>query len=304
MKWNNLDVLEDASEIIHYNQPGIPIYIVESDLKHFPDKRALCHWHDDIEILYVSNGHMDYNVNGNVITLNEGDAVIVNAKQLHYGFSADGSDCIYYCLVFKPEVLFHNDILYERYVSPIVMAQEIPCTLLLSKKPQDRKILALIPEIYRLQARKELVYELKIISLLQKFWSLWYQLLQPEFCIVNDQIDQNITIQKQMVLFIHKNYAQKLQIEDIAEAGNVCRTKCCQIFKKYFHSSPIEYLNTYRLEKACGLLAKSNDSGTITEIALACGFNSSSYFAEIFRKKKGCSPREYKGYYVEKYPSL
>lgn len=295
MRLNNLDVLEDVSEIVHYNQQGIPIYIVESDLKHFPDKRALCHWHDDIEILYIVKGHMDYNVNGNVITLNKGDAVIVNSKQLHYGFSADGTDCIYYCLVFKPEVLFHNDILYERYVSPIVWAQEIPYTLLSSEKAQDKRILALFPEICRLQTKQELGYELEIIALLQQFWSLWYQILYPEFSVVNDQIDKNIKIQKQMVLFIQNNYVQKLRIQDIAEAGNVSRTKCCQIFKKYFHSSPIEYLNTYRLAESCKLLVKSDQS--ITEIALACGFNSSSYFAEIFREKKGCSPREYKLHY-------
>ena len=56
--------------------------------------------------------------------------------------------------------------------------------------------------------------------------------------------------------------------------------------------TPNDYLNSFRLEKSMELL-RTTDM-TATEIAFHCGFNSASYFAEIFKKQKGCSPKEYR----------
>ena len=38
-----LDLMHDASEIVHYDTAGIPLYIRTGNLDHYPDKRALCH---------------------------------------------------------------------------------------------------------------------------------------------------------------------------------------------------------------------------------------------------------------------
>jgi len=39
-----------------------------------------------------------------------------------------------------------------------------------------------------------------------------------------------------MIVYIQKNYQQKLTISDIASAGNISRTKCCQYLKTALHS--------------------------------------------------------------------
>lgn len=59
----DIDIMQDASEIIHYDRPGIPLYIHTSSLSSYRDMRALCHWHEDIEFIYVLNGMMNYAVN-------------------------------------------------------------------------------------------------------------------------------------------------------------------------------------------------------------------------------------------------
>lgn len=41
-------VMQDASEIVRYDEVGIPLYIREGLLSSYPDHRALCHWHEDI----------------------------------------------------------------------------------------------------------------------------------------------------------------------------------------------------------------------------------------------------------------
>lgn len=38
-----IDMMPDGSEIIHYDKPGIPLYIQTGELSSYPNKRALCH---------------------------------------------------------------------------------------------------------------------------------------------------------------------------------------------------------------------------------------------------------------------
>ena len=63
-------------------------------------------------------------------------------------------------------------------------------------------------------------------------------------------------------------------------------------FKKITHHSPIDYINRYRVEMAWLKLAHTNDS--ITNIALACGFNDVSYFIKLFHRYKETSPLKYR----------
>lgn len=45
--------MQDASEIVHYDKPGIPLYIRFGKLSYYPNMKALCHWHEDIEFIYI-----------------------------------------------------------------------------------------------------------------------------------------------------------------------------------------------------------------------------------------------------------
>lgn len=97
-----------------------------------------------------------------------------------------------------------------------------------------------------------------------------------------------------MISFIYKNYNSKITLDEIAGSGNICRSKCCRIFSKYLMQSPIDFLNTYRLEMSRNMLSSTDKS--ITEIALSCGFNHLSYFSEMFQRQFKCTPSEYKAH--------
>ena len=95
-----------------------------------------------------------------------------------------------------------------------------------------------------------------------------------------------------MIGYIQKNFANKILLKDISAAGNCCKTKCTALFQKYLNSSPILYLNQYRLEKSVFLL--KNTSMSITEIAYACGFSNTSYFCMSFRQNYDITPNAYR----------
>ena len=95
-----------------------------------------------------------------------------------------------------------------------------------------------------------------------------------------------------MAAYISLHYGEKLALEDIAAAGHVSRSKCCQIFRRFMGQTPIEYVNTYRLKRSRDLLLETEKS--VTEIALACGFNHLSYFSRIFFQAFGATPSEFR----------
>ncbi len=63
----DIEIMQDASEIIHYDSPEISYAVQERSLSNYTDMRALCHWHDDLELLYIFDGEMNYEVNGQKI---------------------------------------------------------------------------------------------------------------------------------------------------------------------------------------------------------------------------------------------
>jgi len=82
-------------------------------------------------------------------------------------------------------------------------------------------------------------------------------------------------------------------LEQMAEACGLRTTA----FVKYCHDvtneSPINYLIQARLNHAADLLRRDADH-SITDIALACGFTSSQYFATAFRRLYRCTPTAYR----------
>ena len=105
-----------------------------------------------------------------------------------------------------------------------------------------------------------------------------------------DKNAEDILALTAMIGYVQKNYPNKILLKDISSAGNCCKTKCTSLFQKYLSSSPLLYLNRYRLEKSIFLLR--NTAMSVTEVAYTCGFSNTSYFCELFHKYYHITPRQ------------
>lgn len=281
----NLDVLGDGSEKIHYQNPEIPIYIVYGNLAAFQNMAALSHWHEDVEFLMPVKGYLYYTVNGEQIKIEEGNAIFVNSRQLHYGFSADGTDCEYICVCFKADLLNAHRQLYEKYVLSVVVNNQFPYCVMEKEYKEYARSLELIRELADCTEK-----DMRVLGKLHELWQEIYNLTEASQSVFVSGRDMQKL--KKMIAWIHLQYTEHISLEQIAKEGHVSRNKCCEIFKKYMGHTPNDYVTSFRLEKAGELLTITD--GTITEIALSCGFNSASYFTEVFSRKKGCTPKEYR----------
>lgn len=286
-------IMRDTSEIGRYDEVGIPLSIREGLLSAYPNHRALCHWHEDIEWVYIRSGQMNYYMNGKRVLLNTGEALMVNSRQMHYGYSENGQDCDFIRILCHPKIFITNSVLYQSYIAPVLSNPSLEYLHLKPEFPEDAEALQLLPEILRIKKEHPAAYEIEAAALLSL---LWCRLLRSHPMMPNEAAakpkEPDLLVQRDMVSYIYSHYSESINLDEIAAAGKVCHNKCCQIFRRYLNQSPIDFLNHYRLEVSCHLL--NNTKLSIAEICTACGFNHQSYYSKIFLRTYSCSPRDFR----------
>lgn len=287
-----LKLFPDDSEDISYNFLDFPIRAKCARLCHYPNMAAANHWHDDFEFTVILEGEMTYSVNGKKHLLRQGQAIFINSQQMHYGFSRDGLDCEFICLLITPSLVSNVNRIKEHYLTPIQDDSSHPYFIFEPTVTWQRQFIDQLTEIYQLCQEETTGFELHVMSLFYSICASLYSHVKQDQHHLESIPDLTLENLKLMIGYIQQSYPDKLTLNDIAASGNVCRSNCCKIFKQLLGKSPITYLTEYRLEKSIRLLKNSNAS--ITEIALLCGFSNSSYFTETFRKVIGCTPSQYR----------
>jgi AraC-like DNA-binding protein len=92
--------------------------------------------------------------------------------------------------------------------------------------------------------------------------------------------------------FLNEHYGEKIALNDMATAANCSASHFSRIFKEETGIAPSDYIMKVRLDYAKRMLR--SDEKTLTQIALDCGFNSSSYFSHCFSRAFNISPSDFK----------
>ena len=281
------NIITEKSEQIHYKDSYIPYYVIRT-FGRLPGTSGIMHWHQDIEIIVVLRGTLHLEVSGVMHHITEGNGVFINAKEIHRGTSRD---CDHICLRLNPILLCVNEYYEQNYVMPVLNHPDLRMLELDQNIQWHKQIIEMTEEIYMFDAAGEAGMPLLIERYFFDIWQVLYKNCPPIKRITSAESLQMTTL-KNMMGYIQENYREQIRLKDIAEAGNVSVSTCSNLFSRLIHQSPVSYLLTYRLHEAQKLL--QNTSLTITEIASASGFNSSSYFTEIFHRETGMTPIQYR----------
>jgi len=102
----------------------------------------------------------------------------------------------------------------------------------------------------------------------------------------------------QAIAYINSHFSEKITVEDLASQA-ACSTGHFTIgFKSVTGMTPLDFIKMIRIQKARNMLINSGKS--ITEIALGCGFNTSSYFSSCFLRKYKTTPSAYRQSFQQK----
>ncbi len=95
--------------------------------------------------------------------------------------------------------------------------------------------------------------------------------------------------------YVKDNYHQKITLTGVSSKVHISEESFSRFFSNFLGKPFFTFLNEYRINAACNLLIETNL--TVSEVALASGFESLPFFFRQFKKYKGCSPRHFKSVY-------
>lgn len=92
--------------------------------------------------------------------------------------------------------------------------------------------------------------------------------------------------------FIEEHYNEELTLQQAAEYAGISPGYLSTLFHQQLDCGFVEYLNQFRVERACTYLQQSYFK--TYEIAYKVGFRDEKYFSKVFKRIKGKSPSEYR----------
>lgn len=245
------------------------------------------HSHNHMEIAYIISGKAIFNINNISYDVEEGDVVLINPEQAHYGMPVSTE---------KPSLEFFmgfSNFKFNNMIENTLFLNEYPIikTNALSRK----KFLNLIDFITEENSLQQTGKDFMLKSYLTQFILLAIREKQQENNITSESKKSNIS--KEMLTYFHEHFAEKISLEQIAKNLYLSPFYISKIFKEEIGETPINYLIKVRLENAKDLLLKNHDL-SIKEISSIVGYEDAYHFSKSFKKYYGLAPAEYKKLHI------
>ncbi|MDF2541373.1 MAG: transcriptional regulator, AraC family [Herbinix sp.] len=262
-----------------------PIAYYHIDPNH-PRYQMPYHWHPEYEIIRILSGTFHLTLDSQSFVVKQGDILFLQDGVLHGGIP---EQCIYECLVFDPKLFLKENHICAKLTKRLI-EREIG---ILQHLPQDREILRdTVDHLFHTMSDQKFGYEYLIQGYLYQLLGIVLQeYLFEEKTTAAPSSYQHVLQFKKVLSYIEMNFTEHITLETMAKIAGMNAKYFCRFFKAMSYRTPIDYLNYYRIERACEQLSVARES--MTEVALNCGFNDISYFIKTFRKYKGVTPKQY-----------
>lgn len=283
-------------ELKNHGSYEFPVLISYERLSYFDTHEFSWHWHPEIELTFVIEGDIAYQVNDNLYNLRAGEGLFCNTNVLHSGHRLHSPDCSYLSITFHPRLLYgySSSVIQNKYMKHILKNSSLSSIHFTPEFSWQKEVLHLIKKIGTLDKERPISFELQIqITLL----SIWQQIfehiqIQESDFLENDRDTERI---RRIMEYIQLHYAEKITLEHLADQIHLCKSESCRLFKRYMNVSMFDYLLDYRVERSLELLRQSPSD--ITWIAGQVGFSNPGYYSKIFKRKMNCTPLEYRKKY-------
>ncbi|RXK83236.1 helix-turn-helix domain-containing protein [Filimonas effusa] len=250
------------------------------------------HHHEEFELNFIRNARGAQRVIGNHIEeIGDLELVLVGPNLQHGWFT-------HRCKSRKIEeitVQFHRDLFPERFLHRNQMS-----ALRTMFERSLRGILfpakattALMPRLKALTQAQGFPSVLDLLTLLHELSVVKPITILSDIAFTpKESIAYNSRRIHRVMEFINGNFQKTASLEDAAAIAGMAPVSFSRFFKTRTGKTYIDTLNEIRVGNASRMLIDTTQS--IAEIASRCGFNNLSNFNRIFKKKKICTPKEFR----------
>lgn len=246
------------------------------------------HWHNEVELIYCISGSFDVYINKKDYRVHSGQAVFVSSFDSHeYTNVAAATEILRITL--GPIIIKKNfNLLAEiSYENPIFSAKDNSLVF-----AELESVLTKLADV--LKGEESATKEWEITSCLHWLSVILYKHRDSTPGVAQEK-KKRMKARRcvdEAIEHIHKNFKEKITLEDVAKICCYEKSSLCKLFKLATKMSFYQYLSSYRISAACTLLTESKES--IADIGEMVGIPEPKTFGRLFKKALGISPGEYR----------
>ena len=250
------------------------------------------HVHPFTELFYCVKGRGQFIIEDEKILMEDDDILIVNSNIRHTEIPIEGEDFAYIVIGINGiSVLTENSFAlgkindsttYSDYLGSFVLKE--------SFKNESKDIREILNRIVSEMEEQKTYYKQVSNIYLQLLVLLILRKLKNKSVISNEP-DRNRQLEY-VKKYMDQHYSRDITLDQLANMTYINKFYLVHEFKKQYGLTPIDYLLNKRIEVSKELLATADYS--MEEIALSVGFNSQSYFNQVFKKKTKMTPTQYR----------
>ena len=247
------------------------------------------HYHSHYEILYIESGSRTISINETKhIELNPNNIALLPPNIIHATTSNSDN---------QSRVLINISSSLIKEIVDFSSNHIIACfdTMFLPLNPYDIKtIKAFIQQLIFIQAEpnsylKQEKIKVTVSSLLIALSDINYRYTNNNLSY-KDQFEKMLNIDS-IIEYISSHYYENITLSDLARKVAMSKQHFIRVFTEKYQTTPIKYLNMFRVITAQRLL--ESNTMNVTEVFKACGFNSSAHFSRVFKEITGITPKAY-----------
>lgn len=245
------------------------------------------HWHEELEIIYCAKGSLDLRIPSRTYLIKQGAIAVLNTNVIHYIICGD--DALLQSFVFNSKLITgtSSSSFAKKYIMPLMNCKSFDCYI------YHDKYTNLFKEAFSSIKDESFAYEFIVRNNLSQILLDLYTQFETKFDLIPSTLNTNTQRIRTMISFIKANYASPLNIQKISDTVNISKRECLRCFKKTLQISPMQYLIRYRIIKSAELLV-NNPTKNIDQIGYECGFESPSYYTQLFKRYYNCTPTEFR----------
>lgn len=289
----------DYNENTQHGTSQFPFAFYHVDQEH-PRYHMPYHWHPEYEMIRILEGSFTISLDSEERTASPGDLLFIHDGVIHGGIP---DNCIYECIVFDLRLLpAHTDSCRSCFHLISEHTDLVQSFFDADQRTQMPELFSCADALFSCAADSFPGQELIVIGLITQFFGSVLQYgawetpsdARPSIPGRKQRMEQLRSVLK----YIESNYDQDMTLEQLSAVAGMSPKYFCRFFHSIIHKTPIEYLNYYRIERACYELSLNELS--VTEVGFICGFHDTSYFIRIFKREKGVTPKVYQRELLQK----
>ena len=249
------------------------------------------HYHEEFELNLIVNAKGAKRIVGDHIdVIDDLELVLVGPNLYHAWFThkCESED------IRELTIQFHKDLFEERFLRKNqlsfirTMFEKAQRGILFSRETIER----LKPRIMGLEQKNGFDSVLELLSILHDLSTSRNMHTLSDSSSSNEQFNYNSRRIEKVFEYMNANYGRAITLGEVSKVANMPEASFSRFIKKRIGNTFIDSLNEIRLGHATRMLIDTTHN--VAEVAYKCGFNNISNFNRTFKKKKGCTPTEFR----------